>query len=149
MSWSGPDDEIRGVLADVVDSAADVGRLPSLVAAVGLGYRPWWTREVGSVGQQYRVGSITKTFTAALVMRLRDEGSLGLDDPVAAHVPDAPFGDRTVRSLLAHCSGMPAEPAGPWWERSPGGSWEQLVASNADRTVVFGRNTRYHYSNLG
>jgi D-alanyl-D-alanine carboxypeptidase len=149
MSWAGSDEEIKRVLADLVDASADRGRLPSLVAAAGFGRRPWWTREVGLTGRQYRIGSITKTFTAALVMRLRDEGRLDLDDSVSAHLPDAPFGNRSVRSLLAHCSGMPAEPAGPWWERSSGQSWDDLVAANAGRSVVFRRNTRYHYSNLG
>jgi CubicO group peptidase (beta-lactamase class C family) len=149
MTWTGDGEQLKRVLAGVVDSAAEAGRLPSLVAAVGFGRRPWWTREIGEIGRQYRIGSITKTFTAVLVMRLRDEGRLDLDDPVAAHVPDAPFGERTVRSLLAHCSGLPAEPAGPWWERSPGGSWADLVAANAARPPVFRPNARYHYSNLG
>jgi CubicO group peptidase (beta-lactamase class C family) len=149
MSWAGSDERLKDVLADLVDSAADRVRAPSIVAAVGLGRRPWWTRELGAVGRQYRVGSIAKTFTAALVMRLRDEGRLDLDDVVSAHLPGAPFGDRTVRSLLAHCSGMPAEPAGPWWERSPARSWDDLVAANAGRTPVFWPNRRYHYSNLG
>jgi CubicO group peptidase (beta-lactamase class C family) len=149
MTWVGSGEHVKDVLAATVDAAAEGGRLPSLVAAVGFGARPWWTREVGEVGRQYRVGSITKTFTAALVMRLRDEGRLDLDDPVSVHVSDAPFGDRTVRSLLAHCSGIPAEPAGPWWERSPGGSWADLVAANTGRPPVFRRNSRYHYSNVG
>jgi CubicO group peptidase (beta-lactamase class C family) len=149
MSWAGSDAQIKDVLADLVDTAADRGRLPSLVAAVGLGRRPWWTREVGLAGRQYRIGSITKTFTAVLVMRLRDEGRLDLDDAVSAHLPDAPFGGRSIRSLLAHCSGMPAEPAGPWWERSPGSSWHDLIVANAARPPVFWPNRRYHYSNLG
>jgi CubicO group peptidase (beta-lactamase class C family) len=149
MSWIGTGEQRQHVLSRVVDDAAETGRLPSLVAAVGFGRQPWWTREVGEVGRQYRIGSITKTFTAALVMRLRDEGRLGLDDHVRAHLHDAPFGERTVRSLLAHCSGLPAEPAGPWWERSPGSAWADLVAANAGRPLVFRPGARFHYSNLG
>ncbi|HSS67038.1 MAG TPA: serine hydrolase domain-containing protein [Nocardioidaceae bacterium] len=149
MEWVGSDDAIQQALAGVVDAAAEAERLPSLTVAVGFGRRPWWTREVGQVGRQYRVGSITKTFTAVLVMRLRDEGRLDLDDRVDAHLPDAPFGARTIRSLLAHSSGIPAEPAGPWWERSPGGSWRELVAGNAAREPVFRAHSRFHYSNLG
>jgi CubicO group peptidase (beta-lactamase class C family) len=37
------------------------------------------------------------------------------------------YGDRTIRSLLSHSSGMHSEPVGPWWERSPGGSFEQRI----------------------
>jgi CubicO group peptidase (beta-lactamase class C family) len=149
MTWIGSGEQLKRVLADLVDSAAEAARLPSLVAAVAFGRQPWWTREVGEIGRQYRVGSITKTYTAVLVMRLRDEGRLDLDDPVGAHLPDAPLGDRTIRTMLAHCSGMPAEPAGPWWERTPGLSWADLAAANSARQAVFARNSRYHYSNLG
>jgi CubicO group peptidase (beta-lactamase class C family) len=149
MTQAGSEQPIKDALCDLVDAAAARGRLPSLVAAAGLGRAPWWTRGVGAVGRQYRVGSITKTYTAALIMRLRDEGRLDLDDAVSTHLSDAPFGDRSIRSLLAHASGMPAEPSGPWWERSPGGAWDQLTATNAGRPSAFRPNSRYHYSNLG
>jgi CubicO group peptidase (beta-lactamase class C family) len=136
-------------MADLVDRAVESARAPSLVAATGFAGRSWWTREAGDVGTQYRIGSITKTFTAALVMRLRDEGLLQLEDPVGAHVPDAPFAVHSVRHLLAHSSGMPAEPAGAWWERTPGGSWQELAAANAGRASAFVPGERFHYSNLG
>ena len=53
---------------------------------------------------QYRIGSITKTFTAVLVIRLRDEGLLRLDDPLEQHVPGTPLG--------ASHAARPAEPPG-------------------------------------
>ena len=58
---------------------------------------------------QFDVGSITKTFVAALVLALVEDGRLGLDDDAAAHLP-ARFqsvGPVTVRSLLNHTSGLP------------------------------------------
>src|SRR5687767_1873640 len=73
-----------------------------------------------TVDTQYRIGSITKPFTAVLVMRLRDEGVLDLGDRVDKHIPGTAVGDRTIRELLAHSGGLAAEPPGPWWERSPG-----------------------------
>lgn len=97
---------------------------------------------------QYRIGSITKTLTAALVMQLRDEGTLDLADPLSRHVPDAPFGDRTLRSLLAHTAGVPAEPPGEWWERSPGQAWADLRAAAADARPVLPAGRQYHYSNV-
>lgn len=148
MTSGGPDDLTRETLDSVVDRAVHDGQLPSLVAAGGFGVHPWWSREVGAVGRQYRIGSITKTFTAALVMRLRDEGHLDLDDRVGTRVPDAPFADRSIRALLAHASGMPAEPVGPWWERTAGVSWEALAAANRGRAAAFAPGVRYHYSNL-
>ena len=97
---------------------------------------------------QYRIGSITKTLTAVLVMQLRDEGRLELGDPVSAHLPDAPYPDRSVRMLLAHSGGVPAEPPGDWWERSPGRTWGDLRAAVEDARAVLPAGRQYHYSNV-
>lgn len=61
-----------------------------------------------SVGERFRVGSVTKTFVAVLTLLLADAGVLGLDDPVERHAPGLlPDGDRiTVRDLLAHTAGL-------------------------------------------
>jgi CubicO group peptidase (beta-lactamase class C family) len=96
---------------------------------------------------QYRLGSISKSVTAVVVMRLRDEGRLHLDDPLERHLPGTPFGDRTVGQLLSHLAGASAESPGTWWERAPGGSLEDL--SLAPEHVVLGAARRFHYSNLG
>ena len=60
----------------------------------------------------FQIGSISKTFTATLVMQLVDEGRLDLDVPVITYVPDLPLADRvaretiTIRHLLTHMSGF-------------------------------------------
>lgn len=55
----------------------------------------------------FRVGSVTKTFVATVVLQLVDAGRLGLDDPVADHLPDFGLDPRiTVRMLLQHTSGL-------------------------------------------
>ncbi|MFL6027844.1 MAG: serine hydrolase domain-containing protein [Friedmanniella sp.] len=128
------------------------GRAPSLVAGVvrdgGLG----WSAGRGEVPEphtdvQYRLGSISKTVTAVVVMRLRDEGRLHLDDPLERHLPGTPFGDRTIGQLLSHLAGASAESPGGWWERTPGGSLDDLRLGPED--VVLGAARRFHYSNLG
>ena len=98
---------------------------------------------------QYRIGSITKTFTAVLVMQCRDAGLLDLDDTVASQLPEAGYGDSTLRSLLAHTSGMQSEPIGPWWERSPGTDVATLLARNDGSGRVLAAGEAFHYSNLG
>lgn len=56
-----------------------------------------------------RVGSITKDFTASLILALRDQGRLALDDPLARHLPEFPAGDRiTIEQLLVHTHGVPS-----------------------------------------
>jgi CubicO group peptidase (beta-lactamase class C family) len=136
------------------DQAA--GRLPSLVAGIVRDGDLAWTGSHGShtggdapsSDLQYRIGSITKTMTAVLVMQLRDEGLLDLGDPVGKHLPGVGYGDRTIRSLLAHSSGMQSEPAGSWWERSPGVGFEDLAAAIDDRQAAFAAGHTFHYTNL-
>jgi CubicO group peptidase (beta-lactamase class C family) len=84
-----------------------------------------------------------------LVLQCRDDGLLDLDDPIGKHLPESGYGHATVRSLLAHVSGMQSEPVGPWWERSPGVSAEELLRVNDGSGAVFGPEEHYHYSNLG
>ncbi len=82
---------------------------------------------------QYRLGSITKTLTATMVMQLRDEGFFALDDLLYRHLPGTPIGGVTLRQLLGHVSGLQREPDGPWWERATGGDVDQLLAELALR----------------
>ncbi|RBY82794.1 serine hydrolase [Blastococcus sp. TF02A-26] len=128
------------------------GRVPGLVAGVVRDGGLVWSAGRGEVpgpvlDVQYRLGSISKTVTAVAVMRLRDEGRLGLDDPLDRHVPGTPLGDRTVGQLLSHLAGASAESPGGWWERVPGGSLADLRLR--EEHVVLGAARRFHYSNLG
>jgi CubicO group peptidase (beta-lactamase class C family) len=135
-----------------LDRAQAGGRLPSIVGGVvGEGKLVWagTAGDVEDVSQQYRIGSITKTLTAVLVMQCRDEGLLALDDPLGTYVPESGYRDATLRELLSHTSGMQAEPVGPWWERSPGVDTTQLVAANDGSGRVLEPGSAFHYSNLG
>jgi CubicO group peptidase (beta-lactamase class C family) len=126
-------------------------RLPSLVVGVLDGGELAWSGFAGAeatTDTQYRIGSITKTLTAVLVMQCRDDGLLALDDPIGTHVPETGYAKATVESLLAHVSGMQSEPTGPWWERSPGTSIDEVLATNDGSGAVFGPHEHYHYSNL-
>ncbi len=128
------------------------GRVPSLVAGVARDGALAWSAGHGDLpgpaeDVQFRIGSLTKTITAVTVLRLRDEGALDLDDPLEGHLPGTPLGDRTIGQLLGHLGGLTAESPGDWWERSPGGSLEELGLTDVDRVLPSGR--RFHYSNLG
>ncbi|MGH8879559.1 MAG: serine hydrolase domain-containing protein, partial [Stackebrandtia sp.] len=132
------------------------GRIPSLVEGVVRdGRLVWWgargslPEAASGVDVQYRIGSITKTFVAVAVMRLRDEGRLSLDDRVDAHVPGLSFGNRTVAQLLSHTGGVAAELPGSWWERSPGVDGAGLRQAMASGVVVDSPGRAFHYSNVG
>ncbi|MCE0539910.1 beta-lactamase family protein [Kineosporia rhizophila] len=132
------------------------GRYPSLVAGVTRGGRLLWSGGRGTVdgavpgsGTQYRIGSITKTMTAVAVLRLRDEKLLTLDDPIGDHLPEVPFGERTIGQLLAHEAGLRAELPGEWWERVAGVAWAEFVDRLRREDVLFSAGRQFHYSNLG
>ncbi|MBB5787700.1 CubicO group peptidase (beta-lactamase class C family) [Jiangella mangrovi] len=132
-------------------------RLPSLAAGVVRNGTLVWFAARGTLDgratgraadehTQYRMGSITKTFVAVAVMRLRDEGALDLGDPLEKHLPDTSIGDATIAQLLSHGAGLQAETDGPWWERTEGGPWRSL-SSQLGRRHPAGR--LFHYSNVG
>jgi CubicO group peptidase (beta-lactamase class C family) len=131
-------------------------RAPSLAAVIVRDGGIVWFGSRGKVGgapptpdTQYRIGSITKTFVAVQVLRLRDEGRLDLSDAVERHVPGSPVGDRTVAQLLAHTSGLAAEPPGAWWERTPGVTWPELAGAIGPEVRQRPADWPFHYSNLG
>ncbi len=136
------------------------GRLPSVVAGVVRDGQLVWTGARGravrrgedtrpDADTQYKIGSVTKTMTAALVMLARERGEVALDDPVERFVPEGPFADASLRSLLAHTSGLSAEPVGSWWERSPGVDAAALAAAHKGEPRVLEPGAMFHYSNLG
>ena len=136
---------------EIAARAQSAGRVPSLALAV---VRDRAVLHFAGVGEhprpdaktQYRLGSITKTITAAIVMQLRDEGYFALDDLLYRHLPGTPIGGVTLRQLLGHVSGLQREPDGPWWERTAGG--DDLLAGLGYDKIFGAPFRRYRYSNL-
>lgn len=138
---------------EIVARAQVTGRAPSLALAVVrdrvvLHFAAAGVQPPPDPKTQYRLGSITKTLTATLVMQLRDEGFCALDDLLYRHLPGTPVGGVTLRQLLGHVSGLQREPDGPWWERSAGGDVDKLLAELAFDKLAGPPYTRFHYSNL-
>ena len=138
---------------EIAARAQATGHAPSLALAV---VRDRAVLHFAAAGEQpppdpktqYRLGSITKTMTATLIMQLRDEGFFALDDLLYRHLPGTPIGGVTLRQLLGHVSGLQREPDGPWWERSAGGDVDKLLAELAFDKLAGPPFTRHHYSNL-
>lgn len=146
----------RRALRHRIAVAQSEGRAPSVVAAVLRGGEVVWEGSRTSVeghgpdgDVQYRIGSISKTFTAVLVMRLRDEGLLGLADPLEKHLRGTGVGEVTIAQLLAHTGGLAAETPGEWWERTPGELRPELVDVLGDEPLRHAPGSRHHYSNPG
>lgn len=104
----------------------------------------------------FRIASMTKSFTAATVLSLRDDGLLRLDDPIALHLPAlrglrGPTADSpaiTIRQLLTMTAGFPTDD--PWGDRQQGLDVDDFLALAANGlSFAWAPGTRWEYSNLG
>ncbi|HUG83751.1 MAG TPA: serine hydrolase domain-containing protein [Euzebya sp.] len=165
---------LAGCASDPVNAADD---LPELLAewrarsgAVGVAIavdapgQPTWVGAEGmsdteadtplAADDRFRIGSVTKSFTAVVVLQLVEESRLQLDDPVAGYLEDFPWTDDvTVRHLLAHTSGIPD------YQRVAGFTDDQrrdrdrrwtaaeLIDLIDDRALDFAPGSRFSYSN--
>src|SRR5215470_7116264 len=107
-------------------------------------------------GTRYRVGSVTKLFTATAVMQLRDEGRLDLDDTVKRHLPwfvlagagGSPPPDLTIRQLLSHTSGLPREAAFAYWDTLEFPPIALVREGLLRQSTALEPETQWKYSNL-
>lgn len=119
-----------------------------------VGKRNRWSDAPASIDLQYRVASVTKTFTATLSMKLVEEGMLSLDDPISKYIDVSSFAygkEMTILHLLNHTSGMIDH-----LNRSDfyKGNWQYRKWTERDilnyakpRKSLFKPGTKYSYSN--
>jgi CubicO group peptidase (beta-lactamase class C family) len=129
------------------------GRLAHVGTA---GYRELSSRAPVDTSTVFRIASMTKSFTAAAILQLRDAGLLSLDDPAERYVPELaglryPTADApkiTIRHLLSHSAGFPED--NPWGD-------QQLAATDEEMSAMMrggipfstAPGTGYEYSNFG
>ena len=152
-------------LEEIVDRYLAAGGQPGLVYGVvehgrlvHVGSRGW-RRDGGPAPDEstaFRIASMTKSFTAATVLLLRDEGLLRLDDEVSRYVPEVaalrpPTDDApplTVRALLTMTAGLPTDD--PWGDRQqdlPDDAFADLLRGGL--SFAWTPGTAYEYSNTG
>ena len=128
----------------------------ALVHVGTAGYRELATKSPVTADTVFRIASMTKSFTAMAIMKLRDEGKLALDDPAERYVPELkalkyPTSDSprvTVRHLLSHAEGFPED--NPWGDQQLAASEEEFSAMMR-RGIPFSNppGLAYEYSNYG
>jgi CubicO group peptidase (beta-lactamase class C family) len=139
----------------VVRAAQAERRLPSVAAAVWRDGEELWAEAVGQADveageqarpdHQYRIASITKTFTAASVLQLRDAGALSLDEPLdLAGLTRQP----APRRLLSHLSGLQRETPGADWAAGELPSAAEVLERLGTVEQVLDPGEEWHYSNL-
>ena len=153
-------------LRSFLEREMEVNGLPSLVVvvadknrilaaeAVGLADRK--EHRAADVDAFYRIGSVTKLFTGTALMALKEQGKLGLDDPVSRFIPEIagvvhPPGDMTpitLRHLVAHLSGLPRE-FPPLSGKDPDGpmSENDVLAALQGEALLAAPGTQRIYSN--
>lgn len=152
-----PDPRVVAELDLLLATAQADRRMPSVSACVFRDGEVLWESVLGladvaasraaTANDVYRIGSITKTFTAVLVMQLVDAGRIDLDAPLRTYLPEAPVGP-TIRMALSHLTGLQREPPGEIWESMEPPSREELIAGLEDAELVLRPAEQWHYSNL-
>jgi CubicO group peptidase (beta-lactamase class C family) len=127
----------------------------TLVHSGGLGQR-WLGGQAPDADTVFRIASMTKSFTAAAVLALRDDGALALDDPARDYVPElaglppatADSPPVSIRQLLTMTAGFPTDD--PWGDRQQGtplAEFAEFLAGGI--SFAWAPGTRFEYSNLG
>lgn len=104
---------------------------------------------------KFRLGSISKQFTAFLIVKLAEEGKLKLDVPITTYLPDYPktTGDKiTIHNLLTHTSGIPNYTAAPNFLKDKSRypfTPEEFVKTFRDLPLEFTPGEKFNYSNSG
>jgi CubicO group peptidase (beta-lactamase class C family) len=166
-----PQPKVNGLEAadSLVSAEFAKDSIGSITVGVVAGSELVWTRSVGFADMKahrlanrstvYRIGSITKPFTALMLMQLVAAGRIQLSDPVEQYLPEvkriaakpegaAPF---TFLQLATMTAGLAREPeqAGPFWT-GPVSDWEKkLLAALPHTSYISPPGTEYSYSNIG
>jgi CubicO group peptidase (beta-lactamase class C family) len=138
-------------------AAVAIVRDQELAWAEGFGLADIASKHAMTPDALFGVASISKTFTGAAIVQLRDEGKLSLDDPLANFIPEfkavtCHFGrieDVTLRRLLTHLSGLVGESPTAHWRTATFPTMEEILAGLAKSALVIEPHSAFKYSNLG
>ncbi|WP_315728058.1 serine hydrolase domain-containing protein [Sphingosinicella rhizophila] len=149
----------------IVDQLIEGGATPGMVVGISVNGAPAFVRGYGSADLEdnipvtdrtvFRIGSLTKQFTAAALLLLVEDGKVSVDDPLARYFPDFPRGDEvTLRQLLTHTSGIHNYTAVKEYFPTLGRqdlTTEEMVdyITKLDTLYDFDPGTGYNYSNSG
>jgi D-alanyl-D-alanine carboxypeptidase len=118
----------------------------------GLANREWNVPHTAT--GKFRLGSLTKQFTATAILQLMERGALALDDEIARHYPEAPAAWRgvTLFHLLTHTSGIPSYTSIPGFfrqmahiDRTP----REIITLTEKEPLEFAPGTKFKYNNGG
>jgi CubicO group peptidase (beta-lactamase class C family) len=121
-----------------------------LKKAYGLADREW--NIPNTTDTKFRIGSITKQFTAACILQLVEQGKLNLDDRLNKFIPGFPKGDSvTIHMLLNHTSGIASYTDLPEFNKIATQTWgnDSMISFFKNRNYNFSPGTKFQYNNSG
>ena len=158
--------KLASQLHEIVEKNFDHQRDAGLAAAIvdngeiawftGVGHADLESRRSPDQLTTSRVASITKTFTATAILKLRDAGMLELEDPLVLHIPEfaaaralaGTLEGVTIKRLLTHHSGLSTEPPLPTWAKPEFPEIGRIIDAIADAEVVIPQDSQWKYSNF-
>jgi CubicO group peptidase (beta-lactamase class C family) len=155
---SNPTARMQQVIANYVDDKSFMGTVLVVQDGTTLIDQGYGSADLewnipNSSTTRFRLGSITKQFTAASILLLQERGKLNIEDPISKYMPDAPaaWSKITLYNVLTHTSGIPSFTGFPdyrsteWKDTTP----TELVARFRDKPLDFEPGTKFSYSNSG
>ncbi len=159
-------EETYPVIDQIYKDYAEKNHFPGLVYGIvvdgklvhsgGVGYTELANKTEANSRSDFRIASMSKSFTAMAILKLRDEGKLKLDDPAYLYIPEMKnihyltkdASPVTIRNLLTHSAGYPED--NPWGDRQLANTDEQLIYLYK-KGISFSNDPGlgYEYSNLG
>lgn len=150
---------VKQQIKKLVDTYAALGKFNGsiLVAAQGklllnkgYGYQDIKQKTRNDSHTIYQIASLTKSFTATLVLKLVEANRLALTDKVSQFYPDLPKGDRiTIDQLLSHTSGLSDDDSNTRTKTYSGSEEAKFLAALRDSPLDFSPGTDWKYSNAG
>lgn len=141
------------VEAEQFNGSVLVARKDEQLVCRGFGFANFEHQALNSPETKFRLGSVTKQFTAMAVMVLAEQGKPSVDDPVGKHVEQAPeaWKEVTIHHLLSHTSGIANFTSFPDYlatMRLPS-TPDQTIARFRDKPLEFAPGEKFAYSNSG
>lgn len=154
MEWL----EYQAAITGVPGFTAGIVHDQELIAVKAFGFANPEKKIPAGAETLYSICSISKLFTSVAVLQQRDAGKLRLDDPVAEHLSWFDLEDIhpddekiTVRGLLTHSAGLPAESDYPYWTgpEYPFPTRDEVIARLGEQRTLYPSSRYFQYSNLG
>ena len=120
-----------------------------IIKAKGYGYANLELKTPASERTVYKIASVSKQFVAAGIMKLVQEGTLNVSDPITKFIKDAPanWNAITIHHLLNHTSGLPADPPGFDWMKEQADA--VYIRAAFKERLTFPPGSNFEYSNFG